>query len=82
MLRLGAVFGKTGAFLFLFIRSFKPYPSEWYQRGVEVVCNRAVRESRKASHPQVKSNHYVRSVQALCDHQPAVFFDLLLLDED
>ncbi len=81
LLRLMAVYGKdNNIVLVLFVRQFKGHPDILYRKGVHVGFTSVRKDAAKSSFPQIKSNQYTASVNALVDMTGFGFHEIIFLD--
>lgn len=69
-----------GQNLFIIFRELKPYPKEWYEKGVSLVFTEVVRNPKDAVDPNVKSGNYLNNVLAISKAKEKGAYDAIMLN--
>ena len=66
--------------LIIIAQEHLPFPSSWYENGVNVVITNVVRVSKESVDPNVKSGNYLNNVMAFMQAKREKAFDSIMLN--
>ncbi len=67
--------------LIIIAKEYRPFTSEWYEKGAHVIIAKTLRNHVNAVNPNIKSGNYLNNIFAYMEAKRANVYDAILLNE-